>query len=399
MYSDAPPHHLAHLLHLGQVRVRRRQPPRRAGGEDMTRRRLLLGVQVQGAQLVGDLLALLFGEGENHGGGEQLPVQEFDQGGPVLFVAGLLPGRRVGAGGDATGGRFLSLLGGVLGRLLGQSLQGLGGLGVSCGLELTPALQDLVQLGSCPEEVAQRDGTVVGPDDVDRLSFGPADPVGELHGVGRGRREEDHVDVVGQHDDDLLPDHPTLGIVDVVHLVEDDPLDVPDQVGPPIEHASQYLRGDDEHGGVLHVDLNVSRDQSYGRGPEGFAELPILLVAQRLDGGRVHRPGAVASTHGHGVFRANGLSGGGVGGHEDGFGAGDAHHGLALEFVQGEGVGHGRVGDGGLVGGEERDGGGVGVGAGGGTGGKKGVAGGFLGAGGRFGGEEEVQGVRYLRGL
>ena len=46
----------------------------------------------------------------------------------------------------------------------------------------------------------------------------------------------------------LLPDNAALRIVDIVHLVEDDPLDVPDDVSALVQHGPQDLRRHDEAG-------------------------------------------------------------------------------------------------------------------------------------------------------
>ena len=75
-------------------------------------------------------------------------------------------------------------------------------------------------------------------------------PVSKFKSVGDGCREHDHVDVVRQHDDDLLPDNATLSVVHIVHLIEDDPLDVADDVSPAVEHRAEDLRGEDEAGGL-----------------------------------------------------------------------------------------------------------------------------------------------------
>ena len=52
----------------------------------------------------------------------------------------------------------------------------------------------------------------------------------DLEGVGHCGGEHDHGDVAREHDDDLLPHHAALLVVEVVHLVKDDPLHVADQV-------------------------------------------------------------------------------------------------------------------------------------------------------------------------
>lgn len=60
----------------------------------------------------------------------------------------------------------------------------------------------------------------------------------------------------------LLPDHPALGVVHVVHLVKDDPLDVADDVRAAVEHAAEDLGGHDQAGG-FGADGHVAREQAH----------------------------------------------------------------------------------------------------------------------------------------
>ena len=60
----------------------------------------------------------------------------------------------------------------------------------------------------------------------------------------------------------LLPHDAPLGVVDVVHLVEDDPLDVADDVGALVQHAAQDLGGHDE-AGRLRLDARVAGQQPH----------------------------------------------------------------------------------------------------------------------------------------
>lgn len=64
--------------------------------------------------------------------------------------------------------------------------------------------------------------------DKDFLLFHSADPLGKLKIVGHRSGEHYNADVVRQFDDNFLPDGASLLIVDVVNLVEDDPLDIGD---------------------------------------------------------------------------------------------------------------------------------------------------------------------------
>jgi len=65
---------------------------------------------------------------------------------------------------------------------------------------------------------------------INHSSFCSSDPICELHVVRYGGTEHDYTDVLWQHDDGLLPDDSSLFVVDVMHLVEDYPLDVSDHL-------------------------------------------------------------------------------------------------------------------------------------------------------------------------
>lgn len=51
-----------------------------------------------------------------------------------------------------------------------------------------------------------------------RLSLGTADPIAELDRVRSRGGQKYHVRVIRQHDNNFLPDHSPLGVIDVVHL-------------------------------------------------------------------------------------------------------------------------------------------------------------------------------------
>ena len=101
----------------------------------------------------------------------------------------------------------------------------------------------------------------------------PPDPLRELNGIGRGGTEKDQPNVLRKHDDHFLPHHPPLGIVDVMNLVENDPLNVPDHVGAAVQHRAEDLGGHDKARGG-GIDLHVAGDQA-----DVFAEpVPSVLV-------------------------------------------------------------------------------------------------------------------------
>ena len=88
-------------------------------------------------------------------------------------------------------------------------------------------------------------------------SLGPSHPIRKVHVVGNSRTEHDESDVLWQHDDGFLPDNASLLIVDVVHLVEDDPLDVSDHLRPSVEVVSQDFSSHD-HATCLGVHAHIA---------------------------------------------------------------------------------------------------------------------------------------------
>lgn len=109
---------------------------------------------------------------------------------------------------------------------------------------------------------------------------------------------------------------PHLSIIDVMHLIENDPLQLPDDIGTVVEHRSgaggragceiwgarappaslrppspqgspQDLGGHDEAGG-LGAQLHIPRQQTHV--PKCHLEIPELLVGECLDGGGVDGP-------------------------------------------------------------------------------------------------------------
>ena len=108
-------------------------------------------------------------------------------------------------------------------------------------------------------------------------SFGSADPIRELDGVGRGSTEKHHPNVVGKHDDNFFPYYTSLGVVNVMHLIKDNPLDIPDKVSAAVEHTSEYFGSHDKVRPVW-VDLHVSRDESDLVLAHSFTKISIFLI-------------------------------------------------------------------------------------------------------------------------
>ena len=182
------------------------------------------------------------------------------------------------------------------------------------------------------QNVFQRHGAFDRARDEHLLAFRATDPVGELPHVWHGGGEEHEADVRRKHDDHLLPDDAALGVVDVVHLVEDDPLHVADEVRAAVQHRSQNFRGHDEARRV-RLDAHVPREQP---DVELLPEIAKLLVADGLDRRRVNRPRAVFRRQRERVLRHHRLPGGRVRRHEHALPALQTIHSLFLKPVQRE---------------------------------------------------------------
>jgi len=76
------------------------------------------------------------------------------------------------------------------------------------------------------------------------------EPVAELLGVAHRRREGDHLHVLGQVNDHLLPDGSTEAVGEVVDLVHHDEAEPVEGAGPRVHHVPQHLGGHDDDRGL-----------------------------------------------------------------------------------------------------------------------------------------------------
>ena len=141
--------------------------------------------------------------------------------------------------------------------------------------------------------------------------------------------------MLGQVDDGLFPHRAAETVCQVVHLVHDH---VPQAVqggGVGVEHVAQHLGGHHDHGG-FGVDARVAGQQAHVVLAVRAHEIVVLLVAQRLDRGRVERLHAAAQRQVDAELAHDGLTRARGGGHEDG--AVRLHSGtrLTLKVVQRE---------------------------------------------------------------
>ena len=96
-----------------------------------------------------------------------------------------------------------------------------------------------------------------------------------------------------------------------MHLVEDHPLDLADDLAPSVEHVAQDLSRHHQARGV-HVDIAVARHQPDLLVTKLRRELPVLLIRQRLDRRCVDHPLAPRERHCDGVLRHDRLTRRGV---------------------------------------------------------------------------------------
>ena len=142
------------------------------------------------------------------------------------------------------------------------------------------------------EVVPQHDGAVPLDDHLGR----PADraqPGPELVGVVHRGGEADEADLGRRQDEHLLPYTAPIGILDEVHLIEDDRVQPGQEVRAGQEHVAQDLGRHDHHGGV-GPDGGVAGEQADVVLAVGGHELPVLLVGERLEGRGVERLAAGA---------------------------------------------------------------------------------------------------------
>ncbi len=87
-------------------------------------------------------------------------------------------------------------------------------------------------------------------------------------------------------DDDLFPHRTPESVSQVVDLVKNDDAEVVEIAGVRVDHVAQHLGGH-HHDVRMWVDGGVARQQAHLVGTIVGAQVAELLVAERLDGGRV----------------------------------------------------------------------------------------------------------------
>ena len=76
----------------------------------------------------------------------------------------------------------------------------------------------------------ERNGTLQRTDNVHLPAFGSSNPSGKLDRVRDSSTKHNNVDVGRQQDENFLPDDSALAVVDIMHLIEDDPFQIANDI-------------------------------------------------------------------------------------------------------------------------------------------------------------------------
>jgi hypothetical protein len=109
------------------------------------------------------------------------------------------------------------------------------------------------------EGVLQWDGTMQRFHYIDNSSLGSSYPIRKIHVVRDCGAKHDKTNMFWQHNNGFFPNHTSLLVIDVMHLIENDPLNVSDHLCAAIEIVPQDFSGHD-HATRLGIHTHVSRD-------------------------------------------------------------------------------------------------------------------------------------------
>ncbi len=154
-------------------------------------------------------------------------------------------------------------------------------------------------------------------DDRRRGSAHGRDPLGEIVGIGHRCGEAHQAHGPRQMDDDLLPDRSPVGVLQIVHLVQHHVAEAGEGRGRCVDHVAQHFGGHDDDR-RLAVDRVVPRQEPDALGAVTSDEIVVLLIRQRLDGGRVEGLLPPGQRIGHGVLGHHRLARTRRRGHENG---------------------------------------------------------------------------------
>ena len=158
-------------------------------------------------------------------------------------------------------------------------------------------------------------------------------PRAELLNVRHRSRQRNDVHVLGKVNNRLFPHSATETVRQVVHLIHDHISQAGQRGRVGVEHVAQHLGGHHDHG-CFRVNARIAGEQTHVILTVCAHKVVVLLVAQRLNGGRVERLHAAAQRQVDTELTHNGLTGTGRRGNEDG--AVRLHSGtrLTLKIIQ-----------------------------------------------------------------
>ena len=139
--------------------------------------------------------------------------------------------------------------------------------------------------------------------------------------------------MLGKMNNRLFPHRATETVRQVVHLIHDHISQAGQRGRVGVEHVAQHLGGHHDHG-CFRVNARIAGEQTHVILTVRAHKVVVLLVAQRLNGGRVERLHAAAQRQVDTELTHNGLTGTSRRGNEDG--AVRLHSGtrLTLKIIQ-----------------------------------------------------------------
>ena len=157
---------------------------------------------------------------------------------------------------------------------------------------------------------------VLGNDNV-RAAAHRIQPRAELLNVRHRSRQRNDVHMLGKVNNRLLPHRATETVRQVVHLIHHHIAQAGQRGRVGVEHVAQHLGGHHDHG-CFRVNARIAGEQTHVILTVRAHKVVVLLVAQRLNGGRVERLHAAAQRQVDTELTHNGLTGTRRRGNEDG---------------------------------------------------------------------------------
>ena len=142
-------------------------------------------------------------------------------------------------------------------------------------------------------------------------------PRAELLNVRHRSRQRNDVHMLGKVNNRLFPHRATETVRQVVHLIHHHIAQAGQRGRVGVEHVAQHLGGHHDHG-CFRVNARIAGEQTHVILTVRAHKVVVLLVAQRLNGGRVERLHAAAQRQVDTELTHNGLTGTSRRGNEDG---------------------------------------------------------------------------------